>query len=627
MTDQPTEKCSICNQPIIPPIDDITTQDYEKFKETGYCKKCQKSPERRQFFEEQKNSAPKPKINVTFILDEILPIPFSYDIDEEHPFNAEELATIILKREEYGIITDRSTEVIYLYTEKFGVYRKDGEQILRTLIDQVLKTSSSTQRINETISLIKIKTYAIIKPSEKIAVLNGILDVKTGTLQPFSKHEIITNQLNVKYNENVKSEKWIQFVEQILPSKEDQLQLQEWSGYALIKGYPKHVFMWLYGPKGRNGKGTWARTISDILGAENYSNIPIDDLDGKNRFAIYTLKHSLMNFSSEPRTNRTLTIELIQSLTGEDQIEAERKGVQERFKMENEAKLTIMGNSFPRIHNPTDAFWERILILTFPNQFTGSNQKVRIEKEWLENSKDRSGILNWMIDGAKRLIENNFVFTESKSQNDIIIQFKRASDNIGAFIVEVIALDLKAVTPKADVQKHYIDYCISIDTQAQPPAKLNAKLLNLKGVKETKTRVGSEKTQVKVWKGFSLKPLPEESEETSENDDPQKNLADFGTSGTSGTSVIPKRIFEEEKSIDKILVPSVPPVPLSHNSSLSENSEIALSYSQLVCVFCQKDILDDKWERDDFTWDKHAHRSCYETKRSELANFDRSGDF
>ncbi|MDR2203560.1 MAG: hypothetical protein LBE76_04570, partial [Nitrososphaerota archaeon] len=364
----------------------------------------------------------------------------------------------------------------------------------------------------------------------------------------------------------------------------------------------------------------------DILGTENYSNIPIDDLDGKNRFATYPLKHSLMNFSSEPRTNRTLSIELIQSLTGEDSIEAERKGVQERFKMKNEAKLTIMGNSYPRIYNPTDAFWERILILTFPNQFTGSNQKVSIEKTWLENSEDRSGILNWMLEGVKRLIENKYIFTESKSKKEIMAQVKRASDNIGAFIEEAIILDLKAVTPKADVQKHYIDYCGVIDSQAQPSIKLNAKLLTQKGVKESRTRAGLDKTQVRVWKGLSLKPLPEEPEEPSENDAPQTNLVNFVTSVTDVTGIIPKKKFEEENNKNnggKIPVTSVTDVT---NSSCSEGSNVVEGYRQLVCVFCEKDAGDD-WVSDEFTWNKPAHKKCYEEKHSQLKRPFKMSDF
>jgi hypothetical protein len=264
MAEQPTEKCSICGQIVATPTDAVSEQEYDKFKETGYCIRCRNNPECKQFFEEQKNPTPEPRINAVFILDEILPIPFDYLIDEEHPFNAEDLANIIITREEYSVITDSSSEIIYVYTEKFGIYRKNGEKILRVLIDHVLKAKSSTHKINETIGLIKIKTCATIKPSEKIAVLNGILDLETVTLQSFSKHEFITNQLNVEYREGVKSEAWIRFVEQILPLCEDQLQLQEWSGYSLIKGYPKHVFMLLYGPRGRNGKGTWARTIQDI---------------------------------------------------------------------------------------------------------------------------------------------------------------------------------------------------------------------------------------------------------------------------------------------------------------------------------------------------------------------------
>ncbi|MDR2700053.1 MAG: hypothetical protein LBC12_04485 [Nitrososphaerota archaeon] len=171
------------------------------------------------------------------------------------------------------------------------------------------------------------------------------------------------------------------------------------------------------------------------------------------------------------------------------------------------------------------------------------------------------------------------------------------------------------------------DYCDFIDIQAQSPTKLNAKISSLKGVKETRARFGPDKTQAKVWKGLSLKPLTKEIVETNENEEPQTNLTDFETSETSETSFIPKKIFEEKNNIGIKLVSSVSSVPLSQNASLGEGSEVAEVYSQLCCVFCQKGIMDNGWMQDDFSWNKPAHKSCYDTKRSELAELDRRENF
>ena len=416
--------------------------------------------------------------------------------------------------------------------------------------------------------------------SAKIAVQNGLLDITTGKIEKFTKAEFVTNKLKTDFIEGTKSEAWEKFIEQVCP--DDKLLLQEWSGYLLIKGYPFHAMMWLYGPKGRNGKGTWARTMESILGFENYSAVSIDEFDGKHRFAIFNLHDSLFNICSEPRTDKTLTVEMLQSLTGMDALDAERKGVQERFKFFNPAKMTVMGNKFPNVDKPTDAFWERLKLIKFPYTFTGDSQIQEIEKTWLDDPQQRAGILNWMIEGALRLLKNHG-FTLTTTQEETVIQFKRASDSIGAFIAECIEFDAKEYTTKVNAFEFYKTYCEVINVIADTLTAFNKKLNDTSKIKDTSTRIGLEKKKTKVWKGFKLKSLPEEAETEEpeeENDETkpkteQKTLLDSksGTGGTTGTIIIP-----EEKSeynildISKKVVPSVPSVP----SSTEETSQLTV---------------------------------------------------
>jgi phage/plasmid-associated DNA primase len=56
---------------------------------------------------------------------------------------------------------------------------------------------------------------------------------------------------------------------------------------------------------------------------------------------------------------------MLQMLSGQDSIDAERKGVQERFKFKDGAKMTMMGNKFQNVDKPTDAFWERLKLCKF----------------------------------------------------------------------------------------------------------------------------------------------------------------------------------------------------------------------------------------------------------------------
>ena len=102
-------------------------------------------------------------------------------ITEEEPFNVSQFANFFLCRPEYNIVTDKNSQVIYLYTDKTGIYHKKGEQHLQYLIDKVLGPHSNSHRINESINLLKIRTFASITYSQKIAVQNGLLISNLGS--------------------------------------------------------------------------------------------------------------------------------------------------------------------------------------------------------------------------------------------------------------------------------------------------------------------------------------------------------------------------------------------------------------------------------------------------------------
>lgn len=594
---QKVEPTTFLEEPTSPRKEDYSNPENYEFALSEYKHKFEVYQARTKWVNERKKielQIAEFAKNIKFIEQELGKVDWGVCVTDENPFRASELAACLMKRPEYNIVTDKDSEVIYLYIEKLGIYRKDGEQILRTMIDMGLEKESTTHRINETINLLKYKTYAAIIPSKKIAVLNGLLDIQTGLIEPFTKYEFNTNKLNAEYKEGARSEPWEKFIEQVCP--DDKFLLQEWSGYLLIKGYPYHSIMWLYGPTGRNGKGTWARTMQSVLGPENYSCVSIDEFDGKHRFAVFNLHDSLFNICSEPRTDKILTVEMLQMLSGADDIDAERKGVQERFKFRNGAKMTVMGNKFPNVDKPTDAFWERLKLCKFPARFIGPDQKPEIEKNWLEDPEQRSGILNWMIEGAKRLINNGFTLT--KTQEETIIQFKRASDSIGAFLAECVEFDANAFVGKAQVQEYYKEYCSIIGVPNNSDKALSDKFKNTPRIKDTSTYtgLGKEKKKVKVWRGIKLKSLPENENESQED---IKN----GTSGTAGTDSGAYTLekypvsYNISQEYAQKTVPSVPSVPNSEpeKSMIRESTLVsAKRFKPKAGVLCQQPEQDEQ---------------------------------
>ena len=282
-----------------------------------------------------------------------------------------------------------------------------------------------------------------------------------------------------------------------------------------------------------------------------------------------------------------------------------------------------MGNKFPNVDKPTDAFWDRLKLCKFPNRFVGTDQIPDLEKTWLDDPDERSGILNWMIAGSRRVLKNGFSMT--KTQEETVIQFKRASDSIEAFMAECLTFDINSYVAKAEAQEYYKSYCEVIGVPNESDKAFSAKLRNCSKIKDTSIRIGlgRDRKKVKIWQGIKLKPLPKtEGDEDEEEDDPndkaplvQSTLGTDGTVGTDSGTNITGKISQSQKNKGDITPKSVPEVPV-----VPDENESEVHYVQFVCVFCQKAIMDSDWVQDDFCWNKPAHRKCYDEKKDQLAD-------
>lgn len=82
----------------------------------------------------------------------------------------------------------------------------------------------------------------------------------------------------------------------------------------------------------------------------------------------------------------------------------------------------------------------------------------------------------------------------------------------------------------------------------------------------------------------------------------------------AGTSFIPEGISEEQNNKKDSGIEAVPTVPAVPDTV----RELSIDYEQLSCVFCGRVIMDNDWTQDDFTWNKPAHKKCYDDKKADL---------
>ena len=401
--------------------------------------------------------------------------------------------------EEYRFITTEDTEEIYYYDE--GVYKMALPKI-KSEVENILGENASTHIVDEVIGHIKRRTYTsreVINSNKNyMPVKNGLLNLTTLKLEPFDPEKIFTFKLDIEYKEGEDCPMFKEFLSQIV-RKEEIPTIQEYMGYLLLPDMPSRKTLWLYGV-GSNGKTTLVNTIKGLLGSENVISIPLEELDGSHRFAVAEFYGKLLNAVSEPATKKAMETVLFKKLTGGDWIVAEKKNKQRRIGFHNFAKFIIYGNKYPQVRDTTPAFWDRLIVIEFPYRFTGSKSIKYLHKKILK--KEKSGILNFMLEGLKRLMENDFNFTESKSTERMKIEFKRISSSGESFLEEMVKKDPDSVIPKEELWNRYKDYCEYYDLPNLGKGEFTKVVLRLPYAREKIMKINGKSTR--CWSGISV---------------------------------------------------------------------------------------------------------------------------
>jgi putative DNA primase/helicase len=288
--------------------------------------------------------------------------------------------------------------------------------------------------------------------------------------------------------------------------------MQELFGYLLYKEY-KIEKAFMFNGSGRNGKSKVLELMKRFLGIYNCVNIPLQEFE-ENQFAMGELLNKMANLGADLSTMALKTTGKFKNLTGRDMITASRKFLP-KVSFYNYAKMIFCSNELPITYDTTDAFWNRWVLLDFPNTFLSAKEA---EKQ-LENNKtgvkiaipeiidkiatndELSGLLNWALEGLDRLLKTGD-FSYSKGVQEVKQMWMRRSNSFLGFINDCLEESYDHKVPKADLRKAYSDYC----------KKYKLKVASDRLIKDTlETEFGSTFQRVKVegdyircWEGIKF---------------------------------------------------------------------------------------------------------------------------
>jgi len=384
------------------------------------------------------------------------------------------LAVELMRKFHY--VTREDSKVIFVYNSETGTYSPTGEAHIQRQCVLALGKSFRKHRAIEVIYYIYCKTIQKVKetPPHIIAVKNGLLDIKTRKLIPFSPKYFILYGSSAEYKPGASQNSILKFVSEIVDGKH-RLTLQELAGYCLWRGYPIHKAFMLVGI-GRNGKSTILKVIIELIGRENAISIPLHELEGY-RFSRGNLYGKAANICADLPDRALKFTGMFKQLCGGDPITANIK-FKGQFTFYNTAKLVFACNKVPENKgDDTDAFFARWCIITFPNQFLEGDPKTDINIfEKLTTPENLSGILNWALDGLERLMKNR-AFSSTEGIDESRKQYLRASAPVKAFAMDMLVNAPGEVITKSDLYRDFIKYCKRLNLPSMGKYKFGRELV------------------------------------------------------------------------------------------------------------------------------------------------------
>jgi putative DNA primase/helicase len=338
-------------------------------------------------------------------------------------------------------------------------------------------------------------------PENLVALANGLLDVRTYEVRPRSPLWFNLHSLPYEYQPDPPApDLWLRFLDELFAEDADSIRLlQQWFGYVVSGDTNLHKILLLVGPP-RSGKGTIARVLRAVLGAENVAGPTLASL-GTN-FGLSPLLGKALAVVSDARQGKDsfVVVERLLSISGEDAVTVDRK-YREPWTGRLPTRFTVISNELPNLGDASGAVASRFVVLTLVRSWLG-RENPRLTEQLLD---ELPGILGWALDGLEDLAKLGY-FTEPDASRDAVTALADLTSPVGAFVRDRCE---RGPGHQVEVDVLYQQWRVWCEEQGRNPSNKAVLGRDLRavvpGLKVTQPRAGG--LQRRHYEGLALKPF------------------------------------------------------------------------------------------------------------------------
>ena len=269
--------------------------------------------------------------------------------------------------------------------------------------------------------LTALKTEAYCEPPEpdgnKVHFQNGFFDIRDGSFcnnREFS-YCVIPHDLDLK---ECPTPKFTQYLNDLL-EPEDVETLQEFTGYCMIPSNRADIMLYVVGP-GEEGKTVFGTILTKMFG-KSMATGSLHSL--AKPFGVAALENKLLFLDDDLSTKgfkETSTLKKV--ITCRDKIQYEHKG-RDAYNGYCFCKLLALGNGVPTdLYDHTHGAERRKVIITTKPKPEGRAKNSNLAQEIID--EEMSGVIQWALEGLKRLYKNNWKLTQSERTRRNLEKFK-----------------------------------------------------------------------------------------------------------------------------------------------------------------------------------------------------------
>jgi putative DNA primase/helicase len=333
--------------------------------------------------------------------------------------------------------------------------------------------------------------------------LNGTLDLRTGTLRPHHRADLLTKLAPLAYDPSCPCPLFEAFLRRIMADNPAMIAyLRRVLGRCLSGDISEQELYFFLG-EGANGKSVLIDTVLGILG--DYAGTAPESLltvqsHNEHPTEIADLCGKRLVVASETEEGAKLKVQLVKRLTGDGRIKG-RFMRQDFFEFDRTHKLIIVSNNKPLIRETKHAIWRRIRLVPFgviiPEPERDPQLTEKLKAEW-------PGILAWLIEGYRDWRQGGM-----RTPPEVLLatqNYQNEQDPLGDYLADRCITGAPTLrVGRNDLFTDYASWCQQ--TGDRFPLSRNAlfdHIRSVKGVGEDQWRVSGQAAPVRGFRGIGL---------------------------------------------------------------------------------------------------------------------------